>query len=70
DDDPAWLGIGYIVSDLGGVLLLASLICGWIGVRKLRDGGGGGLLMAVNIMSVIALAAYVVAIWAMGGKPS
>lgn len=70
DDDPAWLGIGYITADLGGVLLLAGLICGWIGVRKLRDGGGAGLLRATNIVSVIALAAYVVAIWAMGGKPS
>jgi len=69
-DEPAWLGIGYITSELGGVLLLAALICGWIGVRRLRDGGGAGLLMAVNILSVIALAAYVVAIWAMGAKPS
>jgi hypothetical protein len=70
DDDPARIGIGYITADLGGVLLLAGLICGWIGVRKLRDGGGAGLLMATNIVSVIALAAYVIAIWAMGGKPS
>lgn len=67
-DDPAWLGIGFITADLGGALLLAALICGAIGVRKLR--GGGGLLMAVNILSVIALAVYVVAIWAMGAKPS
>ena len=69
-DEPAWLGVGYITADLGGVLLLAALICGWIGVRKLRDGGGAGLLKTVNILSVIALAAYVVAVWAMGGKPS
>ncbi|HMN99463.1 MAG TPA: hypothetical protein PKD59_08625 [Miltoncostaeaceae bacterium] len=70
DDDPAWIGIGFITAEGGGVLLLAALICGGIGVRKLRTGGGAGLLMAVNILSVIALAAYVVAIWAMGAKPS
>jgi hypothetical protein len=68
-EEPAWLGIGYITADLGGVLLLAALICGWIGLRRMRDGGGAGLLKAVNILSVIALVAYVVAVWAMGGKP-
>jgi hypothetical protein len=68
--EPDWLGIGYITADLGGVLLLAALICGWFGVRRLRNGGGAGLLRTVNILSVIALAVYVVAIWAMGAKPS
>ena len=69
-DDPAWIGVGYITADGGAVVLLAALICGWIGVRRMRDGGGAGLLRAVNILAVVALAAYVVAIWAMGGKPS
>jgi hypothetical protein len=68
--EPDWLGIGYITADLGGVLLLAALVCGWIGIRKLRNGGGAGLLRTVNILSVVALVAYVVAVWAMAGKPS
>jgi len=26
DDDPAWIGIGYITADLGGLLLLISIV--------------------------------------------
>jgi hypothetical protein len=70
DDDPAWIGIGYIVADLGGLLLVAALITGGIGVRRIDRGGGGGLLRATNILSVVALAAYLVDVWAMGAKPS
>ncbi|MGD9573150.1 MAG: hypothetical protein AB7V62_14800 [Thermoleophilia bacterium] len=69
-DEPAWLGIGYITADAGGVLLIAGLICGWIGVRKLKAGGGAGLLKATNILSLVSLVVYVIAVWAMGGKPS
>jgi hypothetical protein len=69
DFDPAWLGIGYVVADGGGLLLLASLIAGGIGVRKLRGGGGAGLLKASTVISLLLIAAYVVAVWAMAGKP-
>jgi hypothetical protein len=68
-DEPAWLGIGYIIADLSGLLLLISLIVGGIGVRKLRNGGGGGLLKTSMAISLLLLAAYVVAIWAMSAKP-
>ncbi len=68
-DEPAWLGIGYITADAGGLILLISLITGGIGVRRLGSGKGSGLLKATLILSLVLLAAYVVAVWAMSGKP-
>lgn len=67
---PTWLGIGYAVADLGGLLLLVSLVVGGIGVYRLRTGKGSGLLRATLVLSIVMLAAYVVAIWAMAGKPN
>jgi hypothetical protein len=67
--DPTWLGIGFIVADLGALLLLLALILGGVGVRRLRSGKGTGLLKGTLGISLALLAAYVVAIWAMSGKP-
>jgi len=67
--EPTWLGIGWIVGDFGALLLLIALIVGGIGVYRLRSGKGSGLLKATMILSIVLLAAYVVAIWAMSGKP-
>jgi hypothetical protein len=69
-DDPAWVVIGYITSDLGGILLLVALILGGIGLRRSRTGGGGGLLKASSVIATLLVAAYIVAIWAMGSKPA
>jgi uncharacterized membrane protein YhaH (DUF805 family) len=68
-DEPAWLGIGYIVADVGALLVLIALILGGIGVRRLRDGKGSGLLKAAMIIAWVVLAAALVAVWAMSGKP-
>jgi len=68
-DDPAWLGIGLITADLGGLILLVSLIAGGVGVYRLREGKGAGLLKVTLALSLVLLAAYVVAVWAMSGKP-
>ena len=69
-DDPAWLGIGYITADGGGLLLLIALILGGIGLRKSRSGGGGGLLKASSVIATFLVAVYVVTVWAMGAKPN
>jgi hypothetical protein len=67
--EAAWTGIGFVVADAGALLLLIALIVGGIGVYRLRTGGGTRLLNVTLAISVLLLAAYVVAIWAMGAKP-
>jgi hypothetical protein len=67
---PKWLDIGFILADAGGLILLISLIVGGIGVRRLRAGQGGGLLRTTLGLSIVLLGAYVVAVWAMAGKPT
>ncbi len=66
---PSWLDTGSVIADAGGLILLVSLIAGGVGVRRLRHGGGSGLLKVTLVLSVILLAAYVVAVWAMAAKP-
>jgi hypothetical protein len=68
--EPDWLGIGYIVSDAGALLLIIALIVGGIGSSRMRKGEGGqGLLRATLVISIVLLVAFTVAIWAMSAKP-
>jgi ABC-type maltose transport system permease subunit len=69
-EHPTWLGIGFIVADAGALLVLIALILGGIGVRRLGSGGGAGLLKAAMVIAWIVLAAALVAVWAMSGKPN
>jgi hypothetical protein len=68
-NDPAWLSIGFITADLGGLLLLIALILGGIGLRRSRKGGGGALLKTSGAVATLLVAVYVVTVWAMGAKP-
>jgi hypothetical protein len=68
-EDATWIGIGYLTADIGALLILISMILSGVGLRKLRSGGGLGLGRAVGVISLILVAAYVVAVWAMAGKP-
>jgi hypothetical protein len=72
DDSPidsAWTTIGFVVAEGGAVLFVVSLIVGGIGVRRLGSGKGDGLLKATMVISLVLLAAFVVAVWAMSAKP-
>ncbi len=72
DDSPfdsAWVAIGFVVAEVGAVLFVVALIVGGIGVRRLARGRGHGLLKATMVISLVLLAAFAVAVWAMAGKP-
>ena len=72
DFDPPWLGIGYMTADVGALLVLISIVLAAIGLRRSRanPAGGVGLARAVGVISIVLLAAYVVAVWAMTAKPT
>ena len=67
---PNWLGIGFLTADVGGIVLLIALVLGGIGIRRMRSGRGTRLLRASTALAAILIAVYIVAVWAMGGKPS
>ena len=70
DDDPDWLGIGWVVTDIGIVVLLISIILAGIGVRRLKRGRTSNVLgrIATPLVTLL-LIAYFVAVWAMTAKP-
>lgn len=65
----AWEVIGFAVTEVGAVLFVTALITGGIGVRRLKGGSGFGLLRATMAISLILLAGFAVAVWAMVAKP-
>lgn len=64
-DDPAWIGIGYMTADIGALLVVIALVMGGIAARKSKP----RLARAAGVLAAIALAGWIVAIWAMGAKP-
>ncbi len=63
--DPNWIGVGYITADAGALILLITLILSGLAVRR----GSGGMAKTAGVLSAIAVIAWLVAVWAMSGKP-
>jgi hypothetical protein len=63
--DPTWIGIGYMAADVGALLLLVTLVLAGLAARR----GSTGLSRAAGILSLVAVVGWLVAVWAMGGKP-
>jgi hypothetical protein len=64
DDEAAWIGIGYITTDAGLLLMLIAIFLAW---RSAKRGGGS---RAVLVIASVLLIAFAVAVWAMTAKPA
>lgn len=66
DFEATWIDIGYITADIGALLILISAILAGIGLRR----GNVRLARIVGVVSVLLLAAFLLAVWAMTAKPT
>jgi hypothetical protein len=66
DDEAAWVGIGFGVSELSLLLIIASTVLAGISAKR---AAGGGRVRAATIIIGLILVLYLVAIWAMTTKP-
>jgi hypothetical protein len=69
DDAPTWVGIGFITSELGLLLIIIATVCAFLAVRR-SAARGSGLHRASLILTGLLIVMYVVTIWAMTTKPS
>ncbi len=65
-DAPGWVGVGFIVSEPGALLLIALGILAWVSVRRQ---GVGRAALAVPVLAGIYIVALGIAWWAMSAKP-
>ena len=64
--NPGWLGVGFLVGDVGFVLLIVAMILGAVSVRRPQRSWPIG---AVAVITGVYFVALVVAMVAMTGKP-
>ena len=70
-DEETWIGIGYMVADLGVPILIAVTVLAWLGARATRQGKALHPLTARIALALAAvyLIALLIAAWAMTAKP-
>jgi hypothetical protein len=71
DNDPSWLGVGYLVADVGFIVLLLTILLAGFGVRRVRRPGATANTLGriATPLATILLIGYLVAVWAMTAKP-
>jgi hypothetical protein len=70
NSNAAWIGDGFLAADAGFVLLVIATIVANIAVRRDPESGLGKLAKVGASLSVVLIALYVFAVWAMTTKPS
>ena len=71
DSDASWIGIGYSIGDGGLLLLIVMTVLAGLALRRARRGGEPrGLVRWSTGLTLVLIAAYAVALWAMVAKPA
>jgi heme A synthase len=71
DADFAWIDIGYMVADIGLLVLIVMTVLTGIASRRARRGGTpSGLVRWASALTLLLIVAYAVALWAMTTKPT
>ena len=68
-EDLDWVGIGYAITDLGLLLLIAACVTAGLASRRAAERGPTGVSRAAGIITMILVALAFVGIWAMTAKP-
>ena len=70
DSDPTWLGIGFVVGDVGLLVLVVSTIVAWFAYRRTTPERPRPVTAPILAgLAGLYLLALAVAIFAMSGKP-
>jgi hypothetical protein len=72
DSDAAWIGIGYITSDFGALLVIVATVAAGLALRRAGRAEaptGPSASVAAWVVAVL-IVAYLIAIWAMTTKPA
>lgn len=67
ESEPDWLDVGYFIADLSVLVLIATVALAALAARRAARSAQFG--RAAAVLSVVLLAAYLVAVWAMTTKP-
>jgi hypothetical protein len=68
-DDLTWISIGYMVTDVGLLFLIAMTVLTGVGAKRAQQGGAGGMVRWASALTGLLLVGYAVALWAMTAKP-